>query len=129
MKPRTPKSGTISKATKREPTLLEELSKPLKDFVEDFRLHGKEAIEQVRRESPSKYLELSTKLAGLVAVLKPEATPKPKTMEEVGFRLLQSVNCPEDLITGEMVEDAIKENDRLIEQLQAIRDRAQGLMQ
>jgi hypothetical protein len=129
MKPRTPKSGTISKATKREPTLLEELSKPLKDFVEDFRLHGKEAIEQVRLESPSKYLELSTKLAGLVAVLKPEATPKPKTMEELGFRLLQSVNCPEDLVTGAMIEEAIKCQDAFVDQLVAIRDRAQGLMQ
>jgi hypothetical protein len=127
---RKPKPHIIPKS-KREPTLLDQLSGPLRDFVKDFQAHGKSVLEQVPERSPEKYLELSTKLAALVATLKvePDGFAQCKSMPEVGIKLLQSVGCPEDLITGEMVEDAIKENDRFVEQFVAIRDRAQGLMQ
>jgi hypothetical protein len=71
MKPRkTNSNGTSSKA-KPEASLVEQLGMPLRDFVADFKLHGKSALEQVRLESPSKYLELASKLAALVATLKP----------------------------------------------------------
>jgi hypothetical protein len=68
---RKPKPHIIPK-NKREPSLIDELSQPLRDFVKDFQTHGKNVLEKVRLESPSKYLELSTKLASLVAMLKPE---------------------------------------------------------
>jgi hypothetical protein len=122
---RKPKPHIYSKS-KREPSLLDQLSGPLRDFVKDFQTHGKDVLEKVRLESPSKYLELSTKLAGLVAALKPEPDgfKQAKSMEEVGIKLLQSVGCAEDLINGEMIEDAIKANDEFIAQLQAIHARA-----
>jgi hypothetical protein len=104
------------------------LSAPLRDFVADFKIHRKSVLEQVRLESPSKYLELSTKLAGLVAALKPEPDgfKQAKSMQEVGMKLLQSVGCDEALINDQMIEQAIAENDAFIEKLVAIRDAAQG---
>jgi hypothetical protein len=73
MKPRKKNFNgrTSSKAKPAEATLLDQLGVPLRDFVADFKLHGKRALEQVRLESPSKYLELASKLAALVAALKP----------------------------------------------------------
>jgi hypothetical protein len=59
--------------SKTEPTLLDQLSKPLRDFVSDFKTHGANVLERVRQENPEKYLELSTKLVSLIATLKPEA--------------------------------------------------------
>jgi hypothetical protein len=124
------KLNTPSTKTK-EPSMLDELSGPLRAFVRHFQDHSIEAIEQLRLKNPEKYIELSTRLVALIATLKPEPDgfKQCKTMEEVGIKLLQSVKCPEDLITGAMVEDAIKANDTLVEQLIAIRDAAQGPMQ
>ena len=72
MAPRQRKANWLQKKQKpAEPTLIDQLSGPLKDFVNDFKEHGKTVLEKVREENPEKYLELSTKLAGLVVTLKP----------------------------------------------------------
>src|SRR6476660_7801503 len=111
MKPRKTNSNGTSKAKPAaEASLLEQLGMPLRDFVADFKLHGKSALEQVRLESPSKYLELSTKLAGLVAMLKPESDgiSKAKTMQEIAVALLKSVGLEdESSITPDMIAQAV----------------------
>ena len=80
-KPNGGGGGDISKK-KQEASLLEQLSGPLRDFVTDFKANGANVLQQVRERNPEKYLELSTKLAGLVATLKPDPDglhPVPKT--------------------------------------------------
>jgi hypothetical protein len=60
---RKPKSG--------EPSLLNQLSKPLRDFGADFQEHGADAMRKVREDNPTKYLELATKLLPLIVALNP----------------------------------------------------------
>ena len=94
MKPRKKNfNGRTSSKAKPEATLLDQLGVPLRDFVADFKLHGKRALEQVRLESPSKYLELASKLAALVAALKPpqSAFHDANSMQDIGRKLLESV--------------------------------------
>jgi hypothetical protein len=124
MKPR--KSGISN-----EPSLLQELNEPLRDFVADFKLHGKSALEQVRERSPEKYLELSTKLLPLVAALNPgvDDFSDCKDMQDVAVRLLRSIGLSDFEMTPDMLEDAKKLNDRFIDDLQAIRAAAEGAMQ
>jgi hypothetical protein len=126
MKPRKKNSnnGTSSKA-KPEASLVEQLGIPLRDFVADFKLHGKSALEQVRRESPSKYLELASKLAALVATLKPpqSAFHDANSMQDIGRKLLESVGTDNAAITEDMIQEAVAANDRLIAQLESIRDK------
>jgi hypothetical protein len=125
MKPRkTNSNGTSSKA-KPEASLVEQLGMPLRDFVADFKLHGKSALEQVRLESPSKYLELASKLAALVATLKPpqSAFHDANSMQDIGRKLLESVGTDNAAITEDMIQEAVAANDRLIAQLESIRDK------
>jgi hypothetical protein len=124
MKPRNSKSNN-------EPSLLRELNEPLRDFVADFKLHGKSALEQVRERSPEKYLELSTKLLPLVAALNPgvDDFSDCKDMQDVAVRLLRSIGLSDFEMTPDMLEDAKKLNDRFIDDLQAIRAAAEGAMQ
>src|SRR5262245_1902575 len=112
----------------RPESLIDQLSAPLRDFVADFKLHGKDAMEKVRQESPSKYLELATKLAGLVAALRPEPSgfSTAQSHADLGVQLLKAIGVQEDLITPDMIEQAVRANDTFHEQLEAIRDRAQG---
>src|SRR5215472_6088008 len=104
-----------------EPSLLDQLSGPLRDFVQDFKTHGKSVLEKVRERSPEKYLELSTKLAGLVALVKPKPNEinEASTMEEVGRSLLQSVGCADEM-TDEMIAQAIEANDEFVDRLEEI---------
>ena len=127
MAPRQRKANWLSKKQKpAEPSLLEQLGGPLKDFVADFKEHGKSVLEQVRERSPEKYLELSTKLAGLAATLKPsqDGFQDAKTMEEIGLRLLKSIGMEEEDITPEQIAAAVQANDAFIERLQTIPDDA-----
>jgi hypothetical protein len=111
-----PRKSRIS----NEPSLLQELNEPLRDFVADFKLHGKSALEQVRERSPEKYLELSTKLLPLVAALNPGTNEFSdcRNMNDVGVKLLQSVgfNEPDEA----SIQAAIALNDKFIDDLQAI---------
>jgi hypothetical protein len=127
MKPRKKNFNgrTSSKAKPAEATLLDQLGVPLRDFVADFKLHGKRALEQVRLESPSKYLELASKLAALVAALKPaqSAFHDANSMQDIGRKLLESVGTDNAAITEDMIQEAVAANDRLIAQLESIRDK------
>src|ERR1700746_3083521 len=114
-----------------EPSLLQKLNEPLRDFVADFKLHGKSALEQVRERSPEKYLELSTKLLPFVAALNPGADDFSdcKDMQDVAVRLLRSVGLSDFEMTPDMLEDAKKLNDQFIDELQAIRAAAESAIQ
>src|SRR5215472_8446830 len=118
---RTPK-----KTKAPEPTLLEQLGKPLRDFVEDFKTHGAEVLQKVRQSNPEKYLELSTKLLPLVAALNPGADDFADctTPNEVGIKLLKTVGVNEFDVDESMISDALKARDDLVDALEAIRDRA-----
>jgi hypothetical protein len=121
MKPRKPKS---------QQGLLQELSKPLRDFVADFKQHGKSALEQVRERSPEKYLELSTKLLPLVMAFNPTVSDfASKTPEETGAALLKTVGLEEDLMTPALIQEAIKVRDEFLDALQAIAKRQLGHLQ
>jgi hypothetical protein len=107
-----------------EPSLLDQLSGPLRDFVQDFKTHGKSVLEKVREKSPEKYLELSTKLASLVAALKPpqNAIEQARTLEDIGIALLKDVGCSEENITDAMISEAVELNNALVTGLEQIRD-------
>ena len=114
------------KPKKLQPTLRQQLSEPLRDFVADFKAHGKSALETVRERSPEKYLELATKLLPLVAALNPGADDFADcaTPNDVGMKLLKTVGMNEFDMTEPMIADALKARDDLIDALEAIRDRA-----
>jgi len=116
---------------KQEPSLLEELGKPLRDFVQDFKTHGKSALETVRERNPEKYLELSTKLLPLVAALNPSQDDYSdcQNMNQIGVKLLKSIGCGEFEMTEAMIADALAANDAFIERLQQIRAAAEGQIQ
>jgi hypothetical protein len=115
------------KPPKPEPTLLDQLSAPLRDFVSDFKTHGAKTLELVRERSPEKYIELSAKLITLIAALKtePDGFEQCNSMEDIGRKLLKSVGCDESAMSDGVVEQAIAANDAFIARLEEIRDRAQ----
>ena len=119
------------KQKKLQPTLRQQLSEPLRDFVADFKAHGKSVLEQVRQSNPEKYLELSTKLLPLVAALNPGADDFAdcRTPRDLGIALLKSVHISEYEITEDMITQALKYNDDFIDRLQAIKAAAEGAMQ
>jgi len=114
------------KPKKLQPSLRQQLSEPLRDFVNDFKAHGKSVLEQVRQNNPEKYLELSTKLLPLVAALNPSADDFADcaTPADVGMKLLKSVGMNEFDMSEPMIADALKARDDLVDALEAIRDRA-----
>jgi hypothetical protein len=117
--------------TKSEKGLLQDLNGPLRDFVADFKQHGKSVLEQVRERSPEKYLELSTKLLPLVMALNPGASSFSdcETQSDIGMKLLRSVGLEEDLVTPSLIEEAVKAKNDFLDQLEAIAKRQLGELQ
>ena len=125
MAPRQRKANWLQKKQKpAEKTLLEQLGGPLKDFVNDFKEHGRSVLEQVRERNPEKYLELSTKLASLVAMIKPGPSDyaKARTHEEIAIATLKEVGCEDP--TPAMIAEATQANKNFVARLEAIRDDA-----
>jgi hypothetical protein len=114
-----------------EPTLIEQLGKPLRDFVEDFKAHGADVLQKVREDNPEKYLELSTKLLPLVAALNPGTSDfnDCNSKHDIGIKLLRTVGLAEIDMDESMIEEAIAANDAFIERLQQIRAEAEGQLQ
>ena len=129
MKPRKVRTSGVSKSKKKEQeeSLLEQLSGPLKDFVIDFKTHGKTVLEQARQNNPTKYLEMASRLAALVASLRPEEPDgysKANSMQDIGRKLLQSVGADETMLTDEHIAQAVEAKNTFVAQLEAIRDAA-----
>ena len=97
-----------------EPSLVDELSKPLRGFVEDFKEHGNDALRTVRERNPEKYLELSTKLLPLVAALNPASNDitESRSHEDLGRALLRSVGVSDDDMDADAIAAAIEVRDR-----------------
>jgi hypothetical protein len=108
------------KAKPTEPSLLDQLSGPLKDIVADFKENAAAALEAVRLRNPEKYLELSTKLLPLIVQLNPAGSDFSgcRSMQDIGTKLLLSVGITNP--TDEQIADAIKANDDFIKRLQGI---------
>src|SRR5262249_31759105 len=106
-----------------------ELSEPLRDFVSDFKTHGKSALETVREKSPEKYLELSTKLLPLVAQLNPGASglSDAQSQNDIAFRLMRQMGVDEYDISESMLGDVSEANDKFVARLRTIA--ASGLAQ
>jgi hypothetical protein len=116
MKPRKPKNT--------EPSLRDKLSAAyLEAFQADFAANGIAVIEALRNKSPAKYAEIASRLiAATSPTEQKEGFAAANSMEEVGLRLLQSIGVTEP--TNEQVAEAIAANNRFLEQLEAIKDRA-----
>jgi hypothetical protein len=119
------------KAKPTEPSLVDELNKPLRDIVNDIKAHGLDALKTVREKSPEKYLELATKILPLVAALNPGASElaECKTIEDIGVQLLRSVGLADGQMDGESIAAAIAANERFVAALEEIRDKSQGMIQ
>src|SRR5262245_9003531 len=87
----------------------------------DFAEHGKEIIQTVRKESPSKYAELVLRLIPLEPrMLQPD--DKPKNSRDIAEHLLRDVGLFEP--SDQDVEEALACYDRMIEALEFIGKRA-----
>ncbi len=113
----------MRKKQKSTAPLLDQLSAPLKEFVEDFGRHGKAVLERVRERSPEKYLELSCKLASLVATLKPKGDEMDaaRNPDELAVALLREIEMPEDAIDEDAILAATAANDEFCQRLEAIK--------
>jgi hypothetical protein len=115
MKPRKPKS---------EPSVRDKLAQGFVEaFQADFEENGKAVIEALRNKSPDKYTEIA---ARLIAATEPQSQTDgiagANSSEDIGRRLLQSIGVAEP--TDEQVEEAIMANNRFVEQLEGIKERA-----
>jgi hypothetical protein len=116
---------------KTEPSLRDQLSEPLRDFVDDIRTHGPDALKKVREKDPTKYLELATKILPLVAALDPGISDFSdcQTPADIGRQLLKNVGADEYLISDGMIAEAVEAHDLLIAKLEQIRAKAEGDIQ
>lgn len=129
MTPRAPVTNLKSKkAQKAKPTLLERLNKPLRDFVIDFETYGAGVMEAVRLEDPIKYLELATKLAQLVAAIKPDTVRSGEdSYEQIARDTLKQIGCDDP--DPAAIQAAIEAHEVFVAALQNIKAKAEGAIQ
>jgi len=103
--------------------LVDELSGPLREFVNDFAKNGKAVLEQVRTRSPEKYLELSCKLASLVAALEPKASELENAQndQDIAVALLHNIEMDDASIDDSAIAEAVALNDEFLRGLEAIK--------
>src|SRR5262249_2925681 len=123
MKTRKPKN--------HEPSLIEQLSGPLRDFVNDFKTHGASVLQKVREDNPEKNLELSTKLLPLVVGLNPGADDFSDCTDTIslGIKLLKSVRAYEYNLDDGRITDAINAQAQITAQLHRIRAHTEAQIQ
>jgi hypothetical protein len=120
MKPRKPKA---------EETLLDQLSKPLRDIVADLKTHSADSVEKLRERDPAKYIELSIKLIALIHGLKTEKGAddnRTKTREEISRGILRSCGLADEFVTDAVVEQVAEANDAFMAALEVIKAKAEG---
>jgi hypothetical protein len=98
-------------------------------LAEQWREHGDEILDGLRKENPSKLAEI---IAKLVAISEPPLDDtfdfkNATSMQDIGKKLLMSVGFEEP--DEASIQRAIEANDRFVEQLEAIRDAAEGKIQ
>jgi len=98
-------------------------------LAEQWREHGDEILDGLRKENPSKLAEI---IAKLVAISEPPLDDtldfkNATSMQDIGKKLLMSVGFEEP--DEASIQRAIEANDRFVGQLEAIRDAAEGKIQ
>lgn len=123
---RAPIANLKSKRAQKASTSLQErLAKPLRDFVSDFEKHGADALKTVREQNPEKYLELATKLAQLVAAIKPDTVPRGEdTHEALGRDILKSIGFDDP--DPASIQCALEAQAIFLAALQNIKNNAEG---
>jgi hypothetical protein len=91
------------------------------ELQRDFAEHGREIIESVRKEAPSKYAELVLRLIPLPAPATQAQNPAPKTSREIAQRLLADIQY--DSPSDDDLNAALILYDDLVAGLERIRDR------
>jgi hypothetical protein len=98
-------------------------------LAEQWREHGGEILDGLRRDNPAKFAEI---VAKLVTISEPTTDDtfdfkKATSMQDIGRKLLMSVGFEEP--DEASIQRAIEVNNRFIEQLEAIRDSVQEQIQ
>jgi hypothetical protein len=97
----------------------------IEELARDFAEHGKEIVETVRKESPSKYSELILRLIPLEPRLVQSENQVPKDSREIAEHLLKDVGL--DAPTDHDRERALQAYDTLITTLTQIAQEALGV--
>src|SRR5262249_10086886 len=92
-----------------EPTLLEQLSGPLRDIVNNLKENAASELEKLRERDSAKYLEFAAKILPLVAALNPSGNEftDAKDKHSLGVALLKSVGASELDIDDGQITDAL----------------------
>src|SRR5215471_1258386 len=90
----------------------------LKALDADWKLHGEEAIKQMRETKVDRYVELATRPADVAT----DEYAGCNSHEDIARKMLQSIGFQEP--DDASIQAAIECRDLFIAQLQAIRDRA-----
>jgi hypothetical protein len=114
------------KSQNDEPSLREKLSEEvLRAFEADFSANGVAVIEQLRLKFPERYAELAGKL---IAAAQPQSAQNKyancQSTDDVARTLLVECGANEFAIDEKMIEEAIAEQDRHVEELGRIAARA-----
>src|SRR5262245_19230705 len=114
-----------------EPSLIEQLSGPLRDIVNNLKSNVASELEKLRERDSAKYLEFAAKILPLVAALNPGGNEftAAKDKHSLGVALLRSVGANELDLDDRMITDALNAQDEFIAQLQRIRAHAEGQIQ
>ena len=110
-----------------EPSLIDELTGNLsKAFMDNFRENGVATVELLRQKHPEKFIE---NVVRFIAAAQTHTQPKDgyancQSTQEVARKLLVDCGASEFAITDDMIEEAIKESDRHVEELGRIASRA-----
>jgi hypothetical protein len=100
----------------------------LEAFEQDFQQNGVDVIKKMRETDPTRYAELAGKLIMTIEA-RQDGVEKANSVEEIAIHLLRNINCPEDWMTPEVIQQTVKAHDAFIAELEAIRDAAQGPLQ
>jgi uncharacterized protein (DUF2344 family) len=109
-----------------EPSARDKLSASfVKALQNDFETYGVETIEKLRQENAKAYVEIAAKV---ISTIEPKAE-EAKDTRSIAIGLLKDTGMSEFEMSEEDITDAAKAREILINELLAIRDRAQGLIQ
>jgi hypothetical protein len=118
-----------SQSKAQELSARDKLSKAVdEDFAADWAINGRKAVEEMRAKDPSKYVEAAVRRIATVES-KPGGMANAHTLEEIAIQLLKNIGLSEDLITPVEIKECVEANNIMVAKLEAIRDRAQGLLQ
>jgi len=114
-----------------EPSLLQQLSEPLRDIVSDLKTNVASELKKLRERDSARYLELSVKLLPLIAALNPapDDFSDCKDMRSIGIKLLKNVGCSEFEMTEDMITEAVQCNDTFVDKLLQLKAKAEGALQ